>query len=86
MTTGVSTDIDTAGALMIASQSKIKIAGQNVIVHGDLVTPHGPPPHLSATMIAGGSKVVIAGIPVVIENDSATCGDIATGSSKVKIG
>lgn len=83
---GVSTNIDIAGGLLIASQSSVTISGDDIIVNGDHVTPHGLPPHNDATMIASQTSVSINGIDVIKSGDSATCGHIASGSNKVSIG
>lgn len=82
---GISKDDDTAVGDLVPSQSKVFSDGLRVIVDNDSVVPHTPfvQPHITATMIAQTTKVFIGGIPVVKAGDSATCGDIATGSSKV---
>jgi uncharacterized Zn-binding protein involved in type VI secretion len=83
---GISRDNDTAGGDLIPSQSTVYANGEEVIVDGDSVTPHGLPPHVSAVMIAGSNNVFVGGIAVVNAGDSATCGHQSTGSSNVYVG
>jgi uncharacterized Zn-binding protein involved in type VI secretion len=79
--------VDSAGAALIASQSKVKANGAAVVVHGDDVTGHAPPViHAAPTMIAGSNNVFIGGIAVCNAGDAATCGHTASGSSDVNVG
>ena len=78
--------VDTAGGALISSQSSVKANGENVIVNGNSVTPHGDSPHNSATMIAGSNNVFVGGIAVCNAGDAATCGHNASGSDNVNVG
>tara|TARA_R110000851_G_scaffold34858_5_gene92284 strand:+ start:960 stop:1223 length:264 start_codon:yes stop_codon:yes gene_type:complete len=85
---GVSCDNDTAGGDLIPSQGTVKVGGQLVIVSGNGVAGHGPPPHTPQTITAVlNSTVKIGGIAVVVAGDTAdVCGEAATGSANVSIG
>lgn len=75
-----------AGILISAQQSFVRSKGNLVIVRTDPVTPHGTPPHASAT-VAGCSAIVrINGLGVARQGDAATCGHRCTGSSIINIG
>ena len=86
--TGVSRDNDTAGGDLVPSQTTVKVDGELVIVDGDTVASHGIAPHIQQTISAdlnttvsiGGKNIVVAG------DDADICGELATGSSTVKIG
>ena len=85
---GVSRDNDKAGGDLIPSQSTVKVDDELVIVDGDGVAGHGIAPHIPQTISAdlnttvsiGGKNIVVAG------DDADVCGELATGSSTVKIG
>jgi uncharacterized Zn-binding protein involved in type VI secretion len=77
---------DSAGGALIASQSKVKVNGAAVVVHGDDVTGHGVGLHAGPTMIAGSNNVFIGGVAVCNAGDLATCGHAASGSSNVNVG
>ena len=83
---GVSRDNDTAGGDLIPSQTTVFANGEEIIVHGDSVAPHGISPHNNATMIAGSKNVFIGGKAVVNAGDAATCGHQSTGSTTVFVG
>ncbi len=83
---GVSRDNDTAGGDLIPSQTTVFANGEEIIVHGDSVAPHGISPHNNATMIAGSKNVFIGGKAVVNAGDAATCGHTSTGSTTVNVG
>ena len=83
---GVSRDNDTAGGDLIPSQSTVFANGEEIIVNGNSVAPHGIAPHISATMQAGSNNVFVNGIAIVNAGDNATCGHSATGSSTVFVG
>ena len=83
---GVSRDNDTAGGDLIPSQTTVFANGEEIIVHGDSVAPHGISPHNNATMIAGSKNVFIGGKAVVNAGDAATCGHTSTGSTTVHVG
>ncbi len=85
---GVSRDNDKAGGDLIPSQSTVKVDDELVIVDGDGVAGHGIAPHIPQTISAdlndtvsiGGKNIVVAG------DDADICGELATGSTTVKIG
>jgi len=77
---------DAAGGALIKTQSTVIANGEEVIVHQDPVTGHGPAPHDAPTMIAGSKNVFIGGIAVCNAEDLATCGHAASGSSNVNGG
>ena len=83
---GVSRDNDTAGGDLIPSQTTVFANGEEIIVHGDSVAPHGISPHNNATMIAGSKNVFIGWKAVVNAGDAATCGHTSTGSTTVNVG
>lgn len=76
---------DLAGGALIPSQSSVFFNGKQVIVDGDAIQSHGIGPHVAATII-GTSTVKIGGKSIVKTGDTATCGDVASGSSTVIIG
>lgn len=85
---GVSRDNDTAGGDLQPSQTTVRVDGELVIVDGDGVAGHGPGVHapqtisadLNTTVSIGGKNIVVAG------DDADVCGELATGSTTVKIG
>ena len=84
---GVSRDNDTAGGDLIPSQTTVFANGEEIIVHGDSVAPHGISPHNNATMIAGSKNVFIGDKKAVVNaGDAATCGHTSTGSTTVNVG
>ncbi len=58
-------------------------SGQWRSVINDSVSPHGDPPHVSATIVSASSTVFAEGKPVTRKGDSASCGHSATGSGTV---
>ncbi len=85
---GVSRDNDKAGGDLIPSQSTVKVDDELVIVDGDGVAGHGIAPHIPQTISADlNSTVSIGGKNIVVAGDDADiCGELATGSTTVKIG
>ncbi|MEM7308911.1 MAG: PAAR domain-containing protein [Planctomycetota bacterium] len=77
--------LDTAGGGLIQGpgQTFVRIGGYSWAVVGDLVTPHGLPPHDAAVLTQGSPLVRIAGAPAVRAGDPASCGDPATGTAWV---
>ena len=72
--------LDVAGGAQLAGgQSFFRVAGELVILPGDPVTPHGPPPHQTPVMTGGSAIFKIGGVPVIREGDLATCGHPTTG-------
>ena len=79
--------IDSAGAALIKSQTKVFANSEEVIVHDDTVTAHLTGIHAAPpTMIAGSKNVFIGGIAVCNADDLATCGHAASGSANVNVG
>jgi uncharacterized Zn-binding protein involved in type VI secretion len=79
-------NIDSAGGILINTQTTVFANGAFVIVHADPVANHGSSPHNSATMIAASNNVFIGGKAVCNAGDLATCGHAATGSVDVFVG
>ena len=50
---GITTDADTSGGALTASQSTVYANGNLVIVHEDVVAGHGDSPHILQNIIAG---------------------------------
>ena len=61
--------------------------GAPVSVVGDLVSPHGAPPHTSSTIISGSGTVFANGKPVVVQGLSkASCAHaVNTGAATVQV-
>ena len=66
----------------------ILVEGQPISVVGDLVAPHGKPPHVVASIVSGSSTVLAAGRPITATSLSkATCGhSMVTGAPTVQVG
>lgn len=79
--------VDSAGGAQIAGgQSKLKVRGQLVVVLGDAVEPHGPPPHSPMpTMIEATARFRIQGKPVCRAGHAASCGHATTGRGFFRI-
>lgn len=59
--------------------------GKTISLEGDIVAPHGLPPHAAAVIYKGSLWMSINGIPVTRATSPATCGDLATGTIPVVI-
>ena len=79
-------NVDSAGGTIRDGASKVFVEGSPVALDGAPVDDHGNDEHDSATMVATSTKVSVEGSKPVRADDSATCGDTATGSSKVFFG
>lgn len=77
--------IDIAGGNHLSGAQHFVISeGNEVVVLGDLVQSHGPPPHSPPpAMVHGSSLVFIEGIPVCRQGHMAVCGHATTGSPVV---
>jgi uncharacterized Zn-binding protein involved in type VI secretion len=77
---GPGTDLG-PGALSVIAE------GAPVSVVGDLVSPHGAPPHISPTIISGSATVFAEGKPVVVQGLSkASCAhQVNTGAATVQV-
>ena len=78
---------DTAGGVITGQlQSRHYSDGMPWSVVGDNVASHPPCPipasHCAATMDEGSARHFIDGIAVVRQGDAASCGHVATGSSR----
>lgn len=73
------------GAQAGGGQDWVTIDGDKVSVLGDMVMPHGLPPHTAPSMVTGVSWVTIDGIPVCRAGDMASCGHSTSGRSWVTI-
>ena len=73
--------LDSAGGPHIAGgQGWVTVEGQLVVVLGDPVEPHGPPPHAPLpVMVEGSAWFTIDGIPVCRAGHHASCGHASTG-------
>lgn len=60
--------------------------GAPVSCKGDIVKPHGEPPHTSATLPMSSITVIAMGRGVVRKGDVATCGDPVVSASTVRVG
>lgn len=81
--TGVST---VGGAIILlppppAVDRNVFINNSLVVVQGQRIASHGPPPHNAATMAQGSPDVFIYGIPMCREGHLGSCGDAATNGS-----
>ena len=61
--------------------------GSPVSLVGDLVSPHGEAPHISATIATGSDSVFAEGKPVVVQGLSkASCShEVTTGAATVQV-
>ena len=73
--------VDTAGGALISSQSSVKANGENVIVNGNSVTPHGDSPHTTSRLVSGSGSVYFQGKSVARSGDVASCGHSISSSS-----
>lgn len=79
--------LDSAGGAQIAGgQDFVTVEGQLVVLLGDPVEPHGPPPHSPMPVMAEGCDwFTIDGVPVCREGHSASCGHPTTGRAWAQI-
>lgn len=79
--------VDVAGGVQLGAQvAKFRVRGNPVVVVGDLVAPHGLPPHSPfPVMVQGTGKFRVGGIPVSREGHLASCGHATTGRSFFRI-
>ena len=77
---------DAAGGVILGGSTKVFVEGKPVALLGSPVTPHDEDEHENATMTATTTKVRCGGIAPVRVGDPATCGHLATGSTKVFFG
>jgi uncharacterized Zn-binding protein involved in type VI secretion len=78
--------IDAAGGILISGSGDVFANNAEVVRIGDVVAPHGLPPHVVPPMVTGSSNVFTNNIPTCREGDVASCGHQATGSSNVFVG
>jgi len=81
-------DINTSGAPIIFAKAVTVVAGGAPVgTTGDVVMPHGKPPHSSPVTGPGSPTVLAQGVPVNRQGDVDTCGHPrATGYPPVLIG
>lgn len=79
----VGQDLGGGGVIIGPGASRVFVEGKKWSLDGDNITGHGVSPHSAPKTVATTKKVVVQGKAPVIEGDKATCGDPATGSSKV---
>ena len=77
-----------AGGVIIGPGAPtVLVNGSPVSTLGDAVTPHGDPPHSSATIIKSSTTVFAQGKGIVRVGDKASCGhSVASGSPNVFVG
>ncbi|MEN5083736.1 PAAR domain-containing protein [Bosea sp. TWI1241] len=78
---------DSAGGTQLAGgQDFVTVDGNLVVVKGDPVEAHGPPPHSpEPTMVEGCAWFTINGTPVCREGHEASCGHATTGQGWVQV-
>lgn len=68
------------GAQQAGGQGWFTVDGQPVVLLGDPVAPHGPPPHSPVpVMVQGSGWMTLDGVPVVRAGHMASCGHASTG-------
>lgn len=77
---GTGTDLGPGAATVFAE-------GVPVSVVGDIVSPHGAPPHVRPTIVTGSATVRAQGRAVVVQGlSTATCAHIVTtGAATVQV-
>lgn len=81
MLAAIRAGIDSAGGVIGATQSAVRVNGAPWAVVGAPVAPHGPSPHNGAVMVSGSATVRANGVPVLRAGDPSSCGHTATGGS-----
>ena len=62
------------GIILGPGSFTVKAEGQPVSVVGDIVAPHGKPPHTAATIVTGSPTVKAEGRPITVQGLSiASC-------------
>ena len=75
---------DSAGGPIIGGgNTRVFVEGTPAAVLGDAATGHGSDAHAAPVMVLGSQRVLAAGRPVCRRGDSASCGHVATGSTRV---
>ena len=78
---------DIAGGSIIGGGNfRVFVESTPAAVIGDAVAGHASGPHAAPVMVLGSQTVLAAGRPVCRLADSASCGDVATGSTRVFAG
>ena len=79
--------LDAAGGAQLAGgQASVHANGARVVVLGDPVAGHGPPPHAAPVMAQASASVFAGGKPVCRAGDAASCGHASSGSADVGAG
>lgn len=84
----VITDLVGPGVLYSPIVPNLLIGAFPVAVQGNLITPHGKPPHTAAVLAGTKNQRVRCGpafIPLAQATDIATCGDVAIPSKNLKV-
>lgn len=73
--------LDAAGGVQQSQANPwFRIAGQSVVVVGDLVAAHGDPPHSPPpAMVAGTEQIRVGGAAVCRQGHAASCGHTTSG-------
>tara|TARA_B000000557_G_C20511078_1_gene332175 strand:- start:129 stop:395 length:267 start_codon:yes stop_codon:yes gene_type:complete len=72
------------GTIMSPCAVTVMAEGTHVSLVGDLVSPHGEPPHTSSFVVAGSSTVFCEGKPVTLQGSATSCGHtVNTGAITV---
>ena len=71
------------GTILGPGAPTVKTEGQSTSVINDSVSPHGDPPHVSATIVSASSTVFAEGKPVSRIGDSMDFGALFQGSPNV---
>lgn len=78
--------VDTAGAPITGPGADTWTwDGKKISLLGDLVAPHGLPPHTAPSIVTGSPWWTIDGIPVTRVGSVASCGHGASGTPPVDI-
>lgn len=72
------------GTIMSPCAVTVMAEGSHVSLVGDMVSPHGEPPHSSSFVVSGSSTVFVEGRPVTLQGSPTSCGHpVTTGAITV---
>ena len=77
---------DCCGPIIGGGNTRVLVEGMPAAVVGDAATGHGSYAHAAPVMVLGSQRVFAAGRPVCRASDSASCGHVASGSTRVFAG
>ena len=83
---GAGTLVGGKGPIIGPGAPLVLAEGAPVSCLGDIVAPHGEPPHTKAVIISSSFTVIAMGRPVVRMGDMASCGDVVISGSTVFVG